>query len=222
MLNGHVFEAPAGSKGFDCNTIVSPQAAKAFKQAGWDFAIRYVGRHATAPQDIMPKEAEGILASGLGLMLVQHVQNPGWVPSGAMGTEYGAFARDSANVIGYVPGAMIWLDMEGVKAGTDPQAVIDFCNNWIDQVGHAGFTPGCYIGFEPGLNGLHFYSLTRFEHFWQAYNGDVVPNVRGFCMKQHTQQTLAGITFDPNTVQKDLLGILPLVLVVPPNPPVIG
>jgi len=215
MLNGSVVQAPAGLKCFDCDAVVSLPAALQFRLHGYGCAIRYVGRHTTAPQDLRPVEAAEILAAGLALMIVQHVQKPDWVPTGAMGTEYGAFAAQSADAIGYVSGGMIWCDMEGVKDGVDARDVISFCNNWLDEVGHAGFTPGVYIGYKPGLNGPLFYHSTRFEHFWRAYNGDVVPVVREFQMQQHTQQTLAGIQFDPNTVMADKLGGLPLVLAPP-------
>ena len=211
-LNGKVILAPDGSKGFDCNTVVSQQAAKVFKAAGYDFAIRYVGRHEMASFDIHTKEAEGILAAGLGLMLVQHVKRPPWIPSGPLGVAYGAFAALSAQAIGYVVGATIWCDLEGVAHGVPATETIAFCNNWIDQVGHAGFTPGLYVGFDCGLTAIDLYAHLRFEHYWNAYNGNVTPVVRGFQMQQHTQQTLAGITFDPNTVKKDALGMLPLIL----------
>jgi Domain of unknown function (DUF1906) len=211
-LVGSVIQAPDGSKWFDCDTIVGPQVAMQFKSAGYTGAIRYIGRHATAVQDIRVQEAETILNAGLGLMLVQHVQSPGWIPDASIGHGYGAFAADSATAIGYLPGAIIWLDMEGVKPGNDIQATLDYCNNWIEQVSHAGFTPGCYIGYEPGLTGMQFYHSTHFESFWRAYNGDVVPVMRGFMMNQHTELVMAGIHFDPNTVQKDNMGMLPLML----------
>ena len=204
MLNGKVIQAPDGSRFFDCNAIVSPQAARVFRAAGYAGAIRYVGRHATASYDIGLREAEGILAAGLALQLVQHVQNPGWAPSKVLGLGYGTFAAQSAAAIGYVSGATIWCDLEGVLPGDHATETIEFCNAWLDQVGHAGFTPGLYVGYECGLNAVQLYSQLRFEHYWSAYNlnTDNIPAIRGVCMKQHTEQTLAGIRFDPDTVQK--------------------
>jgi hypothetical protein len=215
MLNGSVVQAPAGLKCFDCDTIVSPQAAVQFRAHGYGCAIRYVGRHATAARDVRLVEATEILAAGLGLQLVQHVQQPGWIPSGDLGTQYGAFAAASATAIGYPPGGMIWCDLEGVASGDHVVETIAFLNNWINQVGHAGFTPGCYVGYAPGLNAVQFYSQVHFEHYWGAYNVDIVPSVRGFQVQQHTQQTLAGITFDPSTIMADKLGGLPLIVAPP-------
>src|ERR1700694_1670102 len=96
MLNGSVIQAPDGLRCFDCNTVVSPQAARVFRAALYGCAIRYVGRHTQGAQDIRPSEAQGILDANLALMLVQHVQQPGWLPSGELGAEYGAFAAESA------------------------------------------------------------------------------------------------------------------------------
>jgi hypothetical protein len=212
VLAGKVIQAPNGSKFFDCNTVVSPQAAALFRQNKYSGAIRYVGRHNTASFDASQHELEGILAANLAIMIVQHVQKPGWVPSGQLGIDYGNFAAQSALAIGCPPGMTLWCDLEGIARGDHTTETIDFCNHWIDQVGHAGFTPGTYIGYEPGLNGVQFYSRTRFEHFWRAYNGDVVPTVRGFQMLQEPEKLLAGIRFDPDTIQADKLGVLPLVL----------
>ena len=212
MLAGKIIQAPAGSQFFDCNVDVSPQEARVFRAAGYSGAIRYVGRHNTASYDISAKEAEGILAANLALALVQHVQKPGWTPSAQLGIDYGNYAAKSAIDIGYLAGGTIWCDLEGVARGDHVVDTIDFCNHWLDQVGHAGFTPGTYIGYEPGLNGVQFYSRTRFEHFWRAYNGDVVPTVRSFQMRQEPERLLAGIRFGPDTVQKDAVGMLPLVL----------
>lgn len=212
MLNGSVIQAPNGSKFFDADSIISPNVAKLFRAHGYAGAIRYVGRRTTAPQDIRPAEAQGILAANLALMLVQHVQQPGWIPSYTLGLEYGTYAASSAVNIGYVSGGTIWCDLEGVKLHEPDQETIDFCNAWVTQVGHAGYTPGFYIGYEPGATGIEFYSKTNVEHFWRAYNGDIIPPTRGFQMAQKTEQIMAGIHFDPNTVMTDKLGGLPLIL----------
>lgn len=214
-LPGSVIQSPAGLRGFDCNQHISTAQCAAFRDAGHRFAIRYVPRRKANPGDITRSEAAGILASGLALMLVQHVQMPGWVPTGAMGQEYGAFAAASAEAIGYLPGAMLWCDLEGVKVGVDHRDVIAFCNSWLDQVGHAGFTPGLYVGYDAGLTGDELYSRLRCEHYWSAYNlnRDQFPATRGVQMKQGVEKVLAGVRYDPDTIQADALGGLPLMVV---------
>jgi len=141
MLNGKVIQAPAGSKFFDCNTALTPQTAHVFRANGYSGAIRYVGRHNTASFDISQREAEGILEANLALALVQHVQKPGWMPSAQLGIDYGNYAAQSATAIGYPPGGTIWCDHEGIARGDHVVETIDFCNHWLDQVGHAVLYP---------------------------------------------------------------------------------
>jgi hypothetical protein len=90
--------------------------------------------------------------------------------------------------------------------------VIAFLNNWHDQVGTAGYTPGLYVGYDAGLSASDLYRRLKFEHYWSAYNlkHDQYPATRGVQMKQALQERLAGILFDPDTIQKDALGGLPL------------
>jgi hypothetical protein len=216
-LAGKVIEVPAGTRGFDCDAHVSIYAASQFRMQGYRFCVRYVGRIKQNPQDLTGSEASGILAAGLGLQVVQHVLNPGWTPTGALGKQYGAFAAQSAADIGYKFGGMLWCDLEGVgqdkpNDGIDPRDVIAFLNNWHSQVGYAGYTPGLYVGYDVNLTPDQLYQRLRFEHYWGSYNLDVDkrPSVRGLQMKQALQQRLDGIVFDPNTVQRDALGGLPL------------
>jgi hypothetical protein len=214
-LPGKIIQVPTGLRGFDCNQRLSSITAKKFHDEGFRFAIRYVGRRHTADFDISEPEAQTILKFGLGLMLVQHVESPPWIPTGALGTEYGGFAALSAKKIGYHLGATVWCDLEGVKLHTDPRDVVQFCNNWHQQVGQAGFTPGLYVGYDPGLTASQLYYKLRFEHYWSAYNlnHDQFPLIRGVQMKQGLERELSGIKYDPDTVQVDLLGGLPLMLV---------
>ena len=220
MLAGQLIEAPEGLLGFDANSFIGPSTAALFRSKGYRFAIRYVPRHKPNPNDLSMSEAAGILSSGLGLMIVQHVIAPledgtGWVASGALGTEYGAFAAKSCREIGLPEGVNVWCDLEGVRAHTDPRDVIAFCNNWHAEVGTAGYTPGLYVGYGPGLTADQLYRKLRFEHYWSAYNlnSDQIPAVRGVQMKQAKEQRMGVLRFDPNTIQRDNVGGLPLMLV---------
>lgn len=214
-LPGKLIEAPEGLRGFDANQHISQSVAQAFRNAGHRFCLRYVPRHDDNPGDITQSEAHGIMSAGLGLMIVQHVKSPPWVPNGNMGAQYGANAARVSTNIGYLPGGMIWCDLEGVDLHTDHRDVISFCNNWLDQVGHAGFTPGLYVGFDPGLTADELYSRLRFEHYWSAYNlnRDQFPATRGVQMKQGIERVFSGVRYDPDTIQRDALGGLPLMAV---------
>lgn len=213
-LQGKVIQAPVGLRGFDCNQRLSPGSAAQFRAAGFRFAVRYVGRRHAADFDISESEAKDILKMGLALMLVQHVENPSWTPTGALGTEYGAFAAASAKKVGYHLGAMIWCDLEGVRSHTEPRDIIAFCNNWHQQVGQAGYTPGLYVGYDPGLSASQLYYKLRFEHYWSAYNLNVdqVPQKRGVQMEQGRERVLADIRYDPDIIKADNFDSLPLML----------
>lgn len=218
-LVGRVIEAPSGLKGFDCNQHLTVAQAKAFRDAGNRFCVRYVPRKAPNPGDLTSGEAAVILKMGLALMVVQHVQRPGWLPTPAMGSQYGAFAARSCQEIGVPPGVTVWCDLEGVGSenphdGVDPRDVIAFLNNWHTQVGSAGYTPGLYVGYDPDLTADQLGRSLYFEHYWAAYNlnKDQVPVPRGVQMRQDVEQILAGVRYDPNVIHADKLGGLPLML----------
>ena len=77
-LDGHVFTGAAGLTGFDANLAISSAIAAAFHAHGYRFCVRYVRRKPKHAYDLTAKEAQAILAANLGLMVVQHVANPGW------------------------------------------------------------------------------------------------------------------------------------------------
>jgi hypothetical protein len=209
LLAGSVEAAPPGLKGFDANTPISATAARAFWNAGYRFAVRYVGRTQMASYDLTAPEAEIILESGLALMVVQHVLNPGWIPTGDLGSQYGGNAAMFSQQIGVPPGVNVWCDLECV-GNVSPEDVTAYCNNWYSQVAAAGYVPGLYVGYEPGLTGPQLYANLKFSHFWAAYNvdGDSRPSPRGWQLIQKvgTGGTIAGITteaYDDDVTQTD-------------------
>jgi len=211
MLSGSIQKAAAGVRGFDADTPVSSQAAAAFHAAGFRFCLRYVGRVQMASFDLTTQEAEGILAAGLALMPVQHVLDPGWQPTASLGAEYGANAAKFARQIGFPPGVNVWCDLESVSPGTSAADVAAYCDAWYEGVAAAGYVPGLYVGYQPGLTGQQLYEL-RFEHYWAAYNVDGVstPHPRGWQLAQSEGHgTIAGIStesYDADTTQTDALG----------------
>ncbi|WP_183558627.1 DUF1906 domain-containing protein [Mucilaginibacter sp. SP1R1] len=207
FLPGTVKQATPGLRGFDVNFILSATDAQHLKAAGYDFCIRYIPRNVNLLNgNLTNSEALRILNAGLALMAVQHVALPGWVPSADLGTAYGNYAALYAKqVVGLPPGMNIWLDLEEVAQGTPAAGVIAYCNAWYKEVETAGYEPGIYVGYGPGLTSQQLYNNLSFKHYWQAYNG---PNVatRGFQLLQKTQKTVAGIVIDPNITQADNLG----------------
>lgn len=209
-LSGAVQSASPGLKGFDANTPISASTAQAFYDRGYRFCLRYVGRTEMKSYDLTTAEAQTILAAGLALMPVQHVLNPGWYPTAALGAQYGTNAAKFASQIGFAPGTNLWCDLECVATDTTAQDVIAYCNSWYDQVSAAGFVPGLYVGYQPGLTGQQLYDELGFQHYWAAYNVDVsIPN-RGWQMRQSVGSgTIGGVTteaYDDDITQTDLLG----------------
>lgn len=210
-LAGRVQAAAPNAKGFDANVTITAGVAQAFVQAGYQFCIRYVGRTQMAGHDLTASEAATILQAGLALMVVQHVEEPQWTPSGSLGTEYGANAARFTRAIGVPGGVNVWLDLEGVAEGVPAQDVADYCNNWYAQVKAAGYAPGLYVGYGAGLGPQGLYDL-KFQHYWSAYNlnDDQHPAVRGVQMRQVTGGgTVGGLTtesYDDDFTQTDALG----------------
>lgn len=209
MLTGTVHSAPAGVRGFDANTPISDDAAAAFYAAGYRFCLRYVGRTQMASHDLSTDEAERLLGHGFGLMTVQHVLNPGWNPTQSLGQQYGANAAAFTQQIGFPAGVNVWLDLECVADGTSASSVIAYCNAWYDEVSAAGYVPGVYVGYQPGLTGSQLYSSLKFQHYWAAYNVDGVskPSPRGWQLVQSVGSgTIGGITteaYDADTTYVD-------------------
>lgn len=212
MLSGTIQKAPAGVRGFDANTPISDEAAQAFHAAGFRFCLRYVGRTQMAAHDLSAGEAERLLGHGLALMPVQHVLNPGWQPTAALGTEYGTNAAAFSREIGFPAGVNVWCDLESVDTSTPAADVIAYCNAWYGAVAAAGYVPGLYVGYQPGLTGEQLYTALRFQHFWAAYNVDGVstPHPRGWQLVQSEGSgTVGGITtetYDADTTRVDDAG----------------
>jgi hypothetical protein len=197
--------------GFDLNQPLTASMAAQFKSAGNAFAIRYIPRTAALVKgNLTAGEIEIILGAGLNLMAVQHCALPGWEPNAALGGQYGQYAATYSQSIGLPAGMNIWLDLEGVGPLVKAEDVIAYCEAWFTAVSAAGYIAGLYIGFGSGLTPKELYDLKGVEHYWSAYNyTDGLPT-RGFQIKQHDQQSLNGIQYDPNTLQADQLGGLPV------------
>jgi len=219
-LDGHVLASTDRLKGFDVNGPVAADTAGAFVAHGYRFAIRYVRRKERHSYDLNSKEARAILASGLGLMVVQHVANEGWSPSARLGATYGNTAAGEAARIGVPPGVTVWCDLEGVAPGAPANAVIDFCNRWHSKVAAAGYVPGLYVGYGARLNADQLYRSLRFTHYWRAYNldADQTPSTRGFQMAQRVSgddDFVPGFEtqFQVDEIRADALGGLPTLLI---------
>lgn len=210
-LAGRVVAATPGAAGFDTDTVLTAATAQAFAADGFQFAIRYLTRDAIqASGDLTDAEAEDILQADLALMAVQHVAPAGWTPSGKLGRRYGLYAAINARRVGLPSGVTLWLDLEGVAAGTPADQIIDYCDTWADVVTDAGYVAGLYVGADCGLTGEQL-ATTRMRYFWRS--GSTVPDVpgRGYCLLQTiaANTSLDGVAYDDDSVQTDRTGNTP-------------
>lgn len=207
-----------GARGIDCNTALTASTAQAVYDHGYSFVIRYVPRVTAHESDLTATELAAIHATGLGLMVVQHVESEtSWVPSAAKGTIYGQTAGRTCAAIGLAFATTVWLDLEGVANDTPADVVIGYCNAWYDAVAAAGFLPGLYVGWHCGLNPTELYGRLRFSAYWSSYNlnRDEYPAVRGAMMRQRVAKpddipVGIGFPIDVNLVTGDLLGAFPV------------
>lgn len=206
-LKGMLSTAPDGTMVFDCNAPLSGSQCRAMLADGYAAAIRYVPRVNRASYDLSRNEAELILASGLGVGIVQHVGREGWDASAEKGKLYGATAAAQVLDMGFPKGMQVWCDLEGVDPNDNDPDVIAFCTEWHDAVDEVGLEAGLYVGWRTLLNSNQLYNLP-FQHYWSAYNlnRDEFPAVRGVQMKQELQKEAHGVTFDPDIVSADKLG----------------
>src|SRR6184192_1845684 len=112
VLEGHVYTAPDGVRGFDANQTITPQIAAAFHKHGYRFCVRYVRRKDHHAYDLTHGEAAGLIAAGIGLMIVQHVAPEGWTPTVKDGATYGGTAAAESASVGIPAGVTLWCDLE--------------------------------------------------------------------------------------------------------------
>jgi len=208
---GGVEPSQGGALGFDCSTPLTSSSARAFQQAGFAFAIRYVPQVTSSGQsDLTTSEADAILQAGLALMIVQHVGASGWQPTGQLGADNANCALAAIAAIDLPPGVTIFLDLEDVPSGTLVANINDYCNTWSDFITAAGYVPGIYIGANCGLNATQIVAL-EFAWFWQS--GSTVPQIGapGYAMKQTISSSfmISGVAYDSDLISGDTSGDTP-------------
>jgi hypothetical protein len=197
---------------FDVDVPLTGAHAADFKAAGYDTCIRYIPRtSALVKGNLTTPEISAILGAGLSLGVVQHTPLPGYQPTAALGALYGQYAGQYSADIGLPAGINVWLDLEEVSATATPDDVINYCREWFTEVQLHGYVPGIYVGWNVKISEAQLYSLPV-RHYWRAYNCNQSIPTRGYQIVQHTQKTLNDIAFDPNTIQPDNLGDLPIFL----------
>jgi len=201
----------ADAVGFDCSTKLTATSARALAAMGFKFAIRYVGISTNGPDDIDANETSIIMGEIGALWLVQHPRLPGWSPSTQLGDMDAVAAVRNATAGNYEGGATLWTDLEGIKPGTSPQAVIDYANTFYSRAASEGFPQGVYDGYSEILTPDQLFHSLKTTAYWSDFETKALP-VRGFALKQVCNSlTVLGVGFDIDIdlCHADLLGDRP-------------
>jgi hypothetical protein len=213
-LPGNPAQAPAGLRGFDTQRLITETSAQAYYDQGYRCCIRYLSRDAdlragharNGTPDLSEAEGLAILGAGMALMAVQHPPAPGWSPTEALGTTWGANAAAYAADAGIPAGVNIWLDLEGIALATAHADIIAYANAWFAAVAAAGFVPGVYVGYDVLLSPDELYHALETEHYWRAC-GDIPDiSVRGYQLRQTCLNIGKPDEFDYDDTQTDALG----------------
>jgi hypothetical protein len=208
VLPGRIEAVPSGARGFDTATPLTAASASAFVVAGFRFTVRHLSAGETASPDALTSvESLAILQAGLALMAMQRVAVSGSVPSEALGQQYGRTAAASARAVGFPAGVTIWLDLDGVPAETNADAVIAFCNAWFRDVAAAGYAPGMCVGPDTILSEEQLEVDLRVRHYWNVGAAVQRVPIRGWCMLQDSndESEVGGVAYAGDTVQADHL-----------------
>lgn len=166
------------------------------------FIFRYVSLYAPLRGgDIDPVERDAILACEVPLLLVQHVNYPGWTATAVNGTQHGNAAGQDATQVGYPSGAMLFVDLEGVK--NLGGSVDEYITCWAYAVQAYGFVPGLYQGYSCGIDPGVLAQHTEYGGFWSDFGQRTNPI--GFMCKQRPQISHCGIGIDPDQCYPDSL-----------------
>ena len=199
--------APPGSI-VDTDAKLSADLIQRIRAAGYSGVARYVPLPDNgAGSDIDGAELAAIVQGGLGLLLVQHVRMPGWNPAAHSGSADAHVALEFARTAGYQPRSHIFLDLEGI-AGTGPDTKA-FAEAWAAVIAAGGYSAGCYVGYDVPLNAQELYDLHTINSYWSDAGPRAVAT-RGFAIKQHAEIKIAGVAFDPDTIQIDGRGETPI------------
>lgn len=199
--------------GVDTNQKLTKTSATGLRQTPLsggqqiNFVWRYVSLGAPSPADITEQEVEDIISSDLKLLLVQHVQYPGWASSIDNGIAHGKAAVKHAQLVKYDQGCHLALDMEGVS---NPGSVtISYVRAWAGEVHAAEYKVCLYVGYNCGLSPVQLSQLADagvVNVFWSDFAWRPDPPAYGYACKQHVQCVVAGVTVDPDQCFPDLKG----------------
>lgn len=206
---GRIVEPVPDGFVFDTSQKVTRPVLQALMALGFRGGVRYVGLHGPDPNDLDAAEVDLFMSEGAGLLVVQHCLAQGWKPTATVGTGLGQTAAALAKAAGYLPGATLYDDLEGIAIGSSSAQIADFANAKLAAVGAEGYPQGQYIGYQSWLDENELYDLLETETYWKSFS--LVPDVavRSYAVRQlagDKLRALGGFPIDVNRVEADVLG----------------
>jgi hypothetical protein len=202
----------SSARGVDTIAPFTMATAAKFKNAGYDFVVRYLGA-------IQPQEREAILGAGLALLAVGYSRRPGWQPSAGEGLGDGNAAVTHAQEAGLLSGMTLFCDLEGPATSASAADCIAYVNAWAKPVAGAGFVAGLYVGYGIPLTPAQLYHDLAVTAYWHSLSNVPDVAVRGYQMVQQPpgNQLVLGVKVDVDVVQADKNGDTPMWMIDAPT-----
>lgn len=191
---------------FDTDVRCTLAQLRALFTAGFRGGVRTVTCEAAPdPSDVTVEEVSDFMAAGLGLMLYQRPRAPGWLPSAALGAADAAVFDAKAAAAGYLAGASVWDDLEGV-GGTGAMTVA-YANAKAARLQAAERAAGVYEGADVPLTGEQFFQELVVRGYWKSVSSVPTVPTRGYQIVQVAEDVLvAGVLVDVSVARADRLG----------------
>lgn len=177
---------------FDTDTPLVRAEAEALWRVGFRGAIRPISFGAPGRGDLDGPELAMLLSVGFGVLVYQHVPYPGWIPTAALGIAHGKAGARILGAIGYLAGATVFDDLEGVAAHVLARDVAHYANAKLEVLADAKYPQGEYIGDQVPMTSAELYDLLQAQVYWRSLS--VVPDVlrRGYAWRQLTTIEVEG------------------------------
>ena len=199
--------ATPGVMGVDTVARITYKQAIGLYNAGYRFAVRYLGHVSMAEIIDLTSAKMGVL------FIASYSRRPGWVPSATMGVEDGQQAIAHAQELGVI-GASIYVDFEGPGEPLGVKQEKVDCLLYGNAAGHAiqhgGSPAGVYVGYGLPLDSVELYWSLAFTGYWKSCSQVPDVDIRGYQMIQFSvNRMICGVEVDEDRIQADNKGNVP-------------
>ena len=189
---------PNQAKGWDAEDSVSADAVSCMKSAGYTFDMLY-----TNFDNDWQTTYKALAANGMHAVLQQGFGSNLFDPPSA-GTTTGQANVKSAQAVNYPKGADFFIDVESTDPATE-SSLIQWINNWADQISAAGYVPAVYLGVPTALqpSDLNATTLPKIKVYWQSISSSAPDPAQGYVVVQGSGSTSCISSIDTDTAYID-------------------